>query len=156
MLQITLGIMLLLVAHSAISAATMGPVSIPENGEIGTCPAQESRDMAIQNVRASVLTIIRNNLTSSNMAVSPSQCGARQWYRVAYLSGGSIYNNITNRVRGCRKPESSSPSCSGTFYPTSRQYSRVCERAIGYQIGSTDAFGDRAIGQTINSYYVWS
>ena len=75
MSQLTQSVILFLVVNSAFSA-TLGPVILPGNEEMGTCPAQERRDAAIQNIRASVLTIIQNNLTSPNMTVSPSQCGA--------------------------------------------------------------------------------
>ena len=159
MSQLTQSVVLFLVVNSAFSA-TLGPVIIPGNGEMGTCPAQESRDAAMQNIRASVLTIIQNNLTSPN---SPSQCGAGQWYRVAHLNMSNSSQRCpsawrefsTSGVRGCRRPETSSGSCPATFYPTSRQYNRVCGRVIGYQIGSMDAFGGGARGQTIDSYYVY-
>ena len=59
-------------------------------------------------------------------------------------------------VRGCRRPETLSSSGSSRaiciFYATSRQYSRVCGRVVGYQIGSTDTF----FGSLIDLYYVWS
>ena len=154
-------IILFLVVQSAISA-TLNPINVPGNGEIGSCPAQERRNEAIQNIRASVRMIIQNNVTAPHLAPN---CGAGQWYRVAHLnmsnssqqcpSAWREYNNITSGVRGCRRPESSSGSCPATFYPTSRQYSRVCGKAIGYQYGTTDAFGYQAVGQTIDSYYVY-
>ena len=48
-----------------------------------------------------------------------------------------------------------SGSCHATFYATGSQYSRMCGRVIGYQIGSTDAFGGNAVGDSIDSYYVY-
>ena len=36
-----------------------------------------------------------------------------------------------------------------------RQYSKVCGEATTYQIGSTDVFGYRAIGQHLNENYVY-
>ena len=63
------------------------------------------------------------------------------------------------------RPENSPPTCPATFYHSSRQYSQVCRRVIGYQIGSVDAFGYQigsvdafgagARGQGIDSYYVY-
>ena len=61
-----------------------------------------------------------------------------------------------DEIRACRRPSINGWSCPATFYTTSSQYSRVCGRAIGYQIGSPDAFGYRAIDQPIiDSYYVY-
>ena len=161
MSQLTRCTVLLLVVYSAI-AANLDPVSIPGNGEIGTCPAQESRDAAIQNISASVQMIIQNNMTTPNLAISHN-CGSGEWHRIAHLNMSnssqqcpSVWREYdTSGVRTCRRPQPSSASCSGTFYATNHQYSRVCGRIIGYQIGSTDAFGNGAIGHTIDSYYVY-
>ena len=160
MSQLTFCTLLLLVVHLAI-AATLDLVSISGNGEIGTCPAQEKRDAAIQNVSDSIRMIIQN-MTTPNLAVSHS-CGSGEWYCVAHLnmsnssqqcpSAWREYNS--SGVRGCRRPEATSGSCHATLYATGRQYSRVCGRVIGYQIGTTDAFGLGAVGQTIDSYYVY-
>ena len=64
---------------------------------------------------------------------------------------------ITSGVGACgiRTPDTGIQTCLATSYPTSRQYSRVCGRAIGYQIGSPDAFGHQAIAQPLDSYYVY-
>ena len=48
------------------------------------------------------------------------------------------YNN--SGVRACGRPTSSSGSCAAIHHFTSRQYSRVCGRVIGYQFASPDAF----------------
>ena len=146
---------LLLVVYSAI-AATLDVVSIPGNG---ACPAQERREAAIQSIRASVQTTMD---TTPNLADNLN-CGSGEWYRVAHLnmsnssqqcpSAWREYN--TSGVRGCRRPQTLSPSCSGIFYATNHRYSRVCGRVIGYQIGTTDAFGLLAAGHTIDSYYVY-
>ena len=151
MWQLTHCTVFLLVVHSAITA-TMDLVSVARSGEVGTCLARGERDAAIQDIRASVV----------NRMLYP-YCGFGLWYRVAHLnmsnssqqcpSAWREYNS--SGVRGCRRPESSSGSCHATFYRTSRQYSRVCGRVIGYQIGSPDAFASRAVGQTIDSYYVY-
>ena len=41
------------------------------------------------------------------------------------------------------------------LYYTGHQYCRMCERAIGYQIGSPDAIGLSARCRTIDSYYIY-
>ena len=46
----------------------------------------------------------------------------------------------TSGVRACGRLFNSTGSCAATIYSTGRQYSRVCGRVIGYQIGSPDAF----------------
>ena len=90
-------------------------------------------------------------------------CGGSLWRRVAFLnmsnssqrcpSAWRVYNS--SGVRGCTRSQISFPSCPATFYATSRQYSRVCGRVIGHQIGGTDAFGHLAVGDSIDSYYVY-
>ena len=157
-------IIVLLMVQSAITVTlNPGPVIIPESGEIGTCPLRESRDAAIQNIRASVQTILQNDLTNPNLVINLN-CGAGQWYLITHLNMSNLLQQCpsswreynTSGVRGCGRPETSIGSCSATFYTTSRQYNRVCGRAIGYQIGSTDAFGHGANGQTnIDSFYVY-
>ena len=145
----------LLVVHLAITAI-LKTVVIPEGGEIETCPAQERRNAAIQSIRASV-----HDMTAS-LAVNIN-CGAGQWCRVAQLNMSNSSQQCpsawreysSSGVRGCRRPETSSGSCHATFYPICHQYSRVCGRVIGYQIGATDAFGNLMISQAIDSYYVY-
>ena len=156
-------ILLLLVVHSAITAATVELVSIPGNTNSRTCPSQERKNEAIQQVRASILAFKQNNNLTSQNVVYNLNCGSGEWYRIAHLNMSnsseqcpSAWREYSNSgVRGCRRPETSSGSCPGTFYATRHQYSRVCGRVIGYQIGTTNAFGFRAIGQTIDSYYVY-
>ena len=48
----------------------------------------------------------------------------------------------TSGVRVCGRPVSNvvNGTCPSTFYSTNRQYSRVCGRAIGFQVGSPDGF----------------
>ena len=60
------------------------------------------------------------------------------------LSSGWLEVNGTQGIRGCQKLSNTSISrCLGAMYayPTDRQYSSVCGRAIGYQIGGIAAFG---------------
>ena len=49
----------------------------------------------------------------------------------------------TSGVRACGRPFNSTGSCAATVHLTGRQYSRVCGRVIGYQVGSPDAFNVR-------------
>ena len=129
------------------------------NNDDETRPPSNEREAAIQTVRTTIDLIYT--------LVNPSQyniyeCGNGPWYSVTYLnmkdpsqqcpSAWREYN--TRGVRACGRPTTRSGSCAATLYATNRQYSRVCGRAIGYQIGTPDAFGYDAQGQTIDSYYV--
>ena len=155
MLRLVQCTVLLLVLHSVMSA-TSNPVIIPKNDNIETCPLQEKRDLAIQGIGASVQAAIMKDFGNS------LSCGSGLWHRVAHLNmsdpaqrcPSAWTENSTNGVRTCGRPPSSYGSCLSTFYPTGRQYSRVCGRAIGYQYGSTDAFSYQAVA-TIDSYYVY-
>ena len=136
-------------------AQSVNPTTI--KGEVaGTCPSKEKRDAAILNIT----TLIQNKIISQ---FNP-ECGPGQWYQVASLNKSDPsqqcpspwreYN--TSGVRACIRPNTSSTdgSCSATFYAASRQYSKVCGRVIGYQIGSTDAFSFGTIPE-LDSYYVY-
>ena len=137
-----------------IETATLDLVTL--HGKDGMCLPQEERETAIRNITASVKAILQD---------VQSSCGEGLWEQVAYLnmnapsqqcpSAWGEYSESYLGIRTCRRPQSSSGSCHGTFYSTGRQYSKVCGRAIGYQIGGTDAFSSHAIGKTIDSYYVY-
>ena len=158
MSQLTRCTILLLVVQSAI-AATVDLVSIPGNGEIGTCLIQEERNAAIQSIRASIRTIVD---TTPELVIRRN-CGSGEWYRIAHLNMSNSSQQCPSAwreysisgVRACRRPHTYISNCSATIYATDHQYSRVCGRVIGYQIGSTDAFAGSARGQTIDSYYVY-
>ena len=75
-----ISLLLLLVVHSAITAATVELVSIPGNGNFQTCPSQERKNEAIQRVRASVLTFKQNNNLTSPNVVHNLDCGSGEWY----------------------------------------------------------------------------
>ena len=148
---------LLLVLHS-VMPAILNPVIIPKNGSTETCPQQEKRDVAIQDISASVQAIIMR-LATQGLDPEVNPCGSGQWHGVAHLNTSNPaqqcpsawMENSANGVRTCGRPLSSSGSCPATVYPTGRQYSRVCGRVIGYQYGSTDAFLFQA-AETIDSY----
>ena len=136
-------------------------VTIARNGTAFVCPSLEKRGAALQQIRASIQTVIQNHTDPS--LETNLNCGDGLWKRVGYLnmsdpsqqcpSAWREYNS--NGVRACGRPESESGSCPATVYSTGRQYNRVCGRVIGYQVGSTDAFGYRAQGEPLDSYYVY-
>ena len=82
------------------------------------------------------------------------------WIRVAYLNatnssekcpdGFRLYSE--NGVRACGRPVSSGGSCVGiTFLSGNIEYSQVCGKVIGYQVGHTD--GAHHTTSSINSHY---
>ena len=74
-------VLLPLLVHSAISV-TLDPVSIPGNGEMSACPAQEDVDAVRQTLRASAQKI------AQKLEYNPD-CGPGLWYRVAYCTSTS-------------------------------------------------------------------
>ena len=146
---------IMVIAISTVVAANnISPVTIRRNDH-GTCLSQNERQEAFQIIN----TIINLTLQNTNLNLVLG-CGPGEWYKVAQLnmsdpsqqcpSAWREYN--TSGVRVCGKTAS---GCSAVFYFASHQYSRVCGRAIGYQVGSPDAFGLNTQGQTIDSTYVY-
>ena len=149
-------VLLVLQQQQFTQAATVSPVMIPRDGEVGVCPVQEKRDETIQNITAEIKEII--TVKYSNVAFA-SNCGEGLWYRVAYLnmsnssqqcpSAWREYNS--NGIRTCARTDSNTGSCPGNIYDIDRQYGKVCGRVIGYQYGSPSAFHNRV---TIDQAYV--
>ena len=100
-----------------------------------------------------------------------SECGPGLWWRVAYLdmtdpsqqcpSAWREYN--TSGVKACGRPANSTGSCATEFYCTNHQYSRVCGRIIGYQVGAPDAFTNNfrgldgvIISHGVQQEHIWS
>ena len=101
--------------------------------------------------------------------VPPCGCGSVRnifgWRRVAHLDMTDptqicppTWNLRTgSSVRGCARVETKGGICESVFFPTNGlQYSRVCGKIIGYQVGNPDAFYDSIIqGRTsIDQGYV--
>ena len=147
--------LLLMVIRPALSGNFLGPMTINEEGAVGTCLSQEKRDAIMKIIEESV-----RNLTMA-YDMTTSNCGPGLWYPVASLNMSDSSQQCpsawrehnTSGVRGCRRPTTSSGSCPATSYATNHQYSRVCGEVIGYQIGTPDAFGYATVPQ-IDSYYV--
>ncbi len=82
------------------------------------------------------------------------------WMRVAELDMANssqqcpsgLRQRTDSNIRTCVR-NTDQPGCSAVQYPTANvQYSRVCGKVIGYQIGTTDAF--RGFTRSISSPYV--
>ena len=143
-----------------IMKTSLPPHTIPgnENGP-GSCPSQMERERARQSVSSSVRSTLLTP-AERNFNITAA-CGAGQWYQIAFLNmsdpsqqcPSSWREYTTGGVRACGRSFSSSSSCSSTAFSTSdRQYSRVCGRIIGYQVGSTDVFAKQQL--TIDAPYV--
>ena len=104
-----------------------------------------------------------------------AQCGPGLWHRLIYINMSNPTHQCpfawreynTNGVRACGRPTNSSGSCAAIRHFTSRQYSQVCGRVIGYQFASPDAFHHHVnsnsidldginITHGINHSHIWS
>ena len=146
-----------------LNTTIVDPVVVAEDGE-GACPTQEKRDAVQQDltnpIAAAISSFVRER---SKYKQYFEECGPGVWYQLAHLdmsdpsqqcpSAWREYNS--SGVRACGRPDTGGASCPGVMYLPNDQYSRVCGRAIGYQYGNTDAFGNAAISQSLNSYYVY-
>ena len=110
-------------------------------------------------------------IADSNGAVHTVYCNMENlcnlegdWMRIANLdmtqttscpTGFRLYTN--GSVRACGRPVTSSGSCVGKIFSSSGiEYSQVCGKVIGYQVGHPDAAAERvnAILNNINTYYI--
>ena len=102
-----------------------------------SCAAMQERQETIQK--------ILNNI-KSNIPTTAIECGEGMWYQIASLNmtdpqqqcptGWREYSESS--VRACGRPvyNSSTGSCANVSYIIDRQYTNVCGRVTGYQIGS--------------------
>ena len=87
-------------------------------------------------------------------------CGAGEWNRVVHLNMSDPLNQcppswVEENQDGARACVKGTGGCVSTMFNTGgQQYRKVCGRAIGYQYGSTDAFGAISGSPTINGVYV--
>ena len=155
--RVTLIITLLLVALKLARSANSSnpepmPMRLEERAE--TCLSKDQRDIIVQHIT----TFVKNTLLQ-HLPVTLN-CGLGTWYQVASLNMSDPGEKCpptwrqfnSNGVKACGRPATSNGSCPATFYPTNRQYSRVCGRAIGYQVGGTHAFGNMTVPQLDSNY----
>ena len=135
-----------------------------------TCPSEEQVERVRNKVDNATLSLLQETVVPLLQTQLPTRPPAEQnfscggstgWRRVAYLNMSdpsqqcpSLWREITtpHRVCGRRSP---TRSCEGVNYTTGgEQYSQVCGRIIGYQIGSPEALYFASIGNSINTYYV--
>ena len=154
---VSVSLILIQVLHVTLETRVLKqPVEISEKA--GSCLPWEMRDAIIKNIT----DYVQATLEDIPLHVDHN-CGAGLWYHVAYLNmsdssqqcPSAWKENTTNGLRSCRRPQTSASSCLGTNYTTHREYKKVCGRAVGYQIGTPDAFGLHALNHSIDSYYVY-
>ena len=124
--------------------------SIVGGDDTGKCPAMQYK---IRSIRQDIDSLIN---TSVLPALRPFGCGGPGWRRVAYLNLSdptqtcpSAWELITTPRRSCARPSNAGrQSCYSAMFPTQGiQYSQVCGRIIGYQIGEPGAFILESAGQ---------
>ena len=107
-----------------------------KGGSTNSCAPLEARQATIE--------MIRNNVKKRLLSVTVTECGDGMWYSIASTdmtdpqqqcpTGWREYKN--GSVRACGRPISSLLNCANISYTTGHQYSKVCGRVIGYQIGT--------------------
>ena len=131
---------------------------------VGMCPA--TQDLT-KSIKEDIRSLINNNVLptlTSGPGYGACGCGGPGWRRVAYLNMSDptqtcppVWELITTPRRSCARP-SNAPrqSCYSAMFPTQGiQYSHVCGRIIGYQVGQPGAFILNAdYPQTIDGPYV--
>ena len=158
-LIIVLIIVILLSLSIALVSIALSIISYSRQSEQSQILSQlnnANSDAAVQptpcNISSDVLQIVTQldpRIICSNE--TQQHCGSGLWYRVASLnmsdpsqqcpSTWREYNTSGHGVRACGRPFNLEGSCAVTDYShVGRQYSRVCGRLIGYQIGSPDGF----------------
>ena len=112
------------------------------------------------NKTAMLQESLRSNCDTSARYCSCSTSGG--WMRVANLDmtdptqqcpdGFKLINRTDPPLRTCGRPDGTYGCVSTTFKAHGIEYSRVCGRIVGYQIGSPSGFRYESVG--INRHYV--
>ena len=126
------------------------------------CPDTQDLREAIQQDIHSLI----NSSVLSALETGPGHgacgCGGPGWRRAVYLNMSDptqtcppAWELITTPRRSCARPSNAGlRTCYSAMFPTQDiQYSQVCGRIIGYQVGEPQAFFDSG-GHTIDERYV--
>ena len=126
---------------------------------VGFCPSTEKLR---EEIKEDIELVINNSVPYILTMDRACGCGGPGWRRTAYLNMSDptqtcprAWELITTPKRSCARPSSASyNSCYSAIFPIQGiQYSQVCGRIIGYQVGEPEAFIDSG-GRTIDDYYV--
>ena len=145
---------------------------VSTGGKVSTvCPTTHDHDLReniTQDIRLLVKSSILPSLTRTEN-IGPGYgacgCGGPGWRRAAYLNMSDptqtcppAWELITTPRRSCARPSSAGGlTCYSAMFPTQGvQYSQVCGRIIGYQVGQPQAFvfENRNRPQPIDGAYV--
>ena len=129
----------------------VNPIILPKEGAGGTCPAQAKHDGRRQAILNTLESMLETN-----------PCGTGNWYKVVDLNmtdpsqecPSAWMQYDSTELRACERIQNENGGCEGTFFLTNHQYSKVCGRATGYQVGGSAAFG-WTTQQTIDTYYLY-
>ena len=131
---------------------------------ITTCPATHNqRDSIKQDIKVLLKSSVLPNFnhTENGQGYGICSCGGPGWRRATYLNMSDPtqtcppeWELITTPRRSCARPSNAaSQTCYSAMFPIQNiQYSQVCGRIIGYQVGSPQAFLNA--GNSINDRYV--
>ena len=129
----------------------------------GFCPSTEKLR---EEIKQDVDVFLNNSVLPKIFATLRScGCGGPGWRRAAYLNMSDptqtcppAWELITIPRRSCSRPSNAGDrSCFSAMFPTQGiQYSQVCGRIIGYQVGQPQAFilENSNLSQTIDERYV--
>ena len=125
----------------------------------GFCPSTEKLR---EKIKQDVDMFLDSSILPAFRGYGACGCGGSGWRRAAYLNMSDpiqtcppAWELITTPRRSCARPsDAGNFSCYSTMFPTqSIQYSQVCGRIIGYQIGHPGAFVNSE-QQVIDGTYV--
>ena len=134
-----------------------------ESPEDNFCPSSHGQKLR-EEIRQNVLQFLNDSVLPALRGHGACGCGGLGWRRAAYLNMSDptqicppAWELITAPRRSCARPSSARDRvCYSATFPTQgNQYSQVCGRIIGYQIGQPQAFiASQAPPRTIDNQYV--
>ena len=125
------------------------------------CPATQG---VVESIRQDVCLLIDSSVVPA-LTAPACGCGGSGWRIAAYLNMSDptqtcppAWELIATPRRSCARPANATTlSCYSAVFPTQGiQYSRVCGRIVGYQVGDTQGFRvyNRHPSSTIDDTYV--
>ncbi len=125
------------------------------------CPSAGQRVSSHMIIISDIMSILSNVTVSESQTVDCPCQQSSQWTQIAYLdmtdpsqTCPGNWRLVSGPERSCGRTSTSSNGCdSAVFDVHGLQYSQVCGRVIGYQVGNPDAFGSGTTS-SIDSYYV--
>ena len=147
----------LLVVASCVACQELHNLRSTAGAGAGMCPDTQDH---VERIRQGVDSLIES--VGLSILNRPCICGGPGWRRAAYLNMSDTtqtcpqaWELIATPRRSCARPSNAGfLSCYSAMFPTQGiQYSQVCGRVIGYQVGPPQAFFESK-GRTVNVRYV--